>query len=588
MRDRLAHRGPDAAGLLERSLDDAGLRPWLMLGHRRLTVVDPAPEAKQPMLSACGRFAIAYNGELYNDAELRRELARCGAALRTRSDTETVLAALAAWGQAALPMFRGMYALALADLRDRTILLARDPLGIKPMCYHLADGVLAAASEPSALLASGLIAPRADPVALAAYLMTIRTTIGARTLLAGVRTLLPGEWVRFETGPDGEPRETTRGVVPPASVVESDETRSARHTTREIVTDAVRRHLRADVPICGLLSGGLDSTIIASVAARELGSLHTYCSGSPGGEDFAFARAAADALGTRHTDVPVTRELFARRVPEMVAALAWPLSTPNEVAIHEVARAMRADGMIVTLSGEGADELFGGYDGVLEWAARAEAQLDLEAPDGETRASRLADAYLATHTWSSPASLPRVLARGLVEAEPWEDARAEYRALLASARRPGDPLHAHLVLLRSINLEGLLRRLDTATMLAGVEGRTPIADAVVCAAAEMLPDDAKFRAAAAGEPARTKIALREAFAADIPSHILRRPKASFPLPFQEWVADLAPIVRESVFLRNVLAPGVADAVAAQPAERWRLAWPLVNLALWAEATRVRT
>lgn len=589
LRDVMTHRGPDGAGLWR----DGNVA----LAHRRLIVVDPSPHADQPMRTADGRFTLVYNGELYNDAELRAELGSSGVRFRTRSDSETVLEALAAWGGDGLGRLRGMYALALHDARDHTMLIARDPLGIKPLYWRLGQGdagpTLIAASEIPAILAHPGVPVRPDAAVVSAYLTTIRTTLGDRTLFEGVRALRPGESIRFDLSEDPIRATHAHRCMPDGStgVPPGD----GATGVRAAVEDSVRRHLRSDVPICCLLSGGLDSTITAAIARRELGELHTYCSGAapdPGADspdDFTFARLAAEHLGTRHVEVPITRALFAQRWRELVSASGVPLSTPNEVAIHEVSLRMRADGRVVTLSGEGADELFGGYEAPLREAGRFEAALPaVAAPTAEARRARF---QIDSNAWIPLAIKTTVLAAPVARAAEGDAVLIDAYGVEWSRIAPGgprdDPLQAHLRFHRRVNLAGLLLRLDSATMRAGVEGRTPLADACVAALAEALPMDAKFTAARADAtappaPARSKRVLREAFAHVVPPGILARPKASFPLPFQAWIADHAGVLRSSRFAREWFAPRALDAVAADPSRLWNLAWPMMNVALWGD------
>lgn len=600
-RDRMARRGPDGAGLA--SVHGAGA--WsggsATFAHRRLAVIEPGLAGAQPMTSACGRWMIAYNGELYNDAEVRAEI---GArwAFRTRSDTETVMAAVAVWGLEAASRLRGMYALALLDARTGTAWLARDPLGIKPIFIAERGEALFFSSEPrpaAEWAAGGLPGARvhADPAGVAAYMTTIRTTLGARTMYPGVRTLLPGEWLQLSLAGG---RITSRSVIArPRDVARHVGDTAGDQSLRGLIERSVKAHLRSDVPLCCLLSGGLDSTIIATLAQRHHGDLHTYCAGAVGGErgeDFIWAERVARRLGTRHTEVGVTRRQFSARVPEMIEALGAPLSTPNEVAIHEVAKAMRADGKVVTLSGEGADELFGGYDQVLAAAATFEAMCGVGFDCPKDRARHSATFWLASHAWVGEPAMARILRPDAAEAA-GDRTRACIESAFAAieeeigALRPGSvefAVERHLRYQRRVNLEGLLRRLDTAAMLAGVEGRTPLADAVVCDAAERLPAGRKIRLAerdgvfSHGQPADSKIALRDAFAGIVPEGVLTRPKASFPLPFDAWMADLAPRIRDASLLREFIRPEVLEVVAAAPAEHWRLAWPLANLAIWSD------
>jgi asparagine synthase (glutamine-hydrolysing) len=574
MRDTMAARGPDGHGLW--SCD------WATLAHRRLAVVDLSPDAAQPMLSPDGLHALVYNGELYNDADLRRELAAAGAVFRTRCDTETVLRALMHAGAGALPQMRGMYALGWLDQSRRTLLLARDPLGIKPLYYAVVDGgrELVFASDIRAILAHPLVPARPDPVAVSAYLTTIRTVMGERTLFSGVRMLRPGHGLEIDaSAQDLRIRRFDQPIK--GQGCEDLDPQIAAERIRRAVTDSVRRHLRSDVPVCALLSGGLDSTVIASLLAADLGPIRTYCSGAEGptglGEDFDFARLVAGRIGSAHTDVPISRERFAQRWGEMVAELGVPLSTPNEVAIADVCARLRADGNIVALSGEGADELFAGYAGPMAQAAAYESSpLQGRVHPGEFQ--------LNANAWVLPALKPSLLSQAALRATESDAALVEYYRDEFDRTREfqGEPLQAHLLFQRRINLAGLLQRLDTASMLASVEGRTPFADRVVCALAESLPMAMKYTPASADHAARTKTILRLAFADMVPAEVIRRPKASFPLPFQEWVADSVRPLRDSAFARELFSPAAIDQIASNPAQLWNLAWPAINLAMWGQ------
>ncbi|USN98936.1 MAG: asparagine synthase (glutamine-hydrolyzing) [Phycisphaeraceae bacterium] len=575
MRDALEHRGPDDAGLFA--------APGVLLGHRRLVVIDPTSAGRQPMQTPDGRFVLVYNGELYNDREIRAELERDGVAFRSSCDTETVLHAVARWGVDAGRRLRGMYALALWDTRERVLLLGRDPFGMKPLYWTelqgAANGGIAFASEIPALLRHPGIAARPDWAAVSGYLTTIRTTLGERTMYEGIRCVRPGAWMRFEFG-DGIRPET---VFP---TYKGDGTGSA--DVAAAVEDSVRAHLRSDVPWCSLLSGGLDSTILATLATREAGPLRTYVSGCPGAgeglaDDFAFARVAAEAIGSTHTEAPVDRDMFLERWPWMVERLGVPMSTPNEVAINEVARTLRGEGHVVTLSGEGADELFGGYD--LPMASAAEHV----AANPEATIAEDAAYAMGAAAWMRPDQKHLFVSPGF-----WEDAeqdaalRETYEGDLGAlsgavagdfdgASRDEQRQQALLRMLRTVNLAGLLQRLDTATMLASVEGRTPFADVRVAGLAERLPMARKF---VAGDPPGTKVALREAFAGRVPTSILERPKRSFPLPFQAWLGEMTGAIRGSGLVAEIYSPAAVQLVCADPGAAWNLAWPMANLAVW--------
>jgi len=585
MRDTMSHRGPDGAGLW-RSTDGA-----VVLAHRRLAVVDLSPKAAQPMTTADGRYVISYNGELYNDGELRAELLARANRFLTRSDTETVLAVIAeSWADGPARL-RGMYALAVYDTLTHRLLLARDPLGIKPLYWWTDSGdspSFVFASEPRAILGHPDVAARPDWVTISSYLTTIRTTLGDRTLFAGIRTVRPGEVLELDLR--ARAPVTPRVVRRWASVPVGSRISAAR--VGDTVGQSVAAHLRADVPVCALLSGGLDSTIITRSASLyglgSSGSVRTYSAGHDDGStdsDLPCARRAAIELGTLHSEAFITRELFLGRWAEMVTRLGMPLSTPNEIASNLVARRLRADRQVVALSGEGADELFGGYDLILNAAAAFEAVA--RNADSEELALRRANLHIEANAWVPPTSKREVLAPAIWRACQQDAAMraelaSEFAQLAADAGPQATGLDVHLRYLRRVNLAGLLQRLDTSTMLEGVEGRTPFADQRVAECAESMPASAKFTPARDGRPAATKVPLRAAFAHDMPAWVLTRPKASFPLPFAGWLDGMGEFLRKSEFAATAFSCGSIEAVAQQPAALWRLAWPMINLAMWGD------
>lgn len=678
MRDRLAHRGPDGAGLW-RSTEG-----HVAFAHRRLAVLDLSPGGAQPLVSADGTCVLTYNGELYNDLALRQRLAKAGAAFPSACDSHTILAALQHHGPGALASFRGMFALAFFDARSSTLLLARDPLGIKPLYYWLHEDAhgeeLVFASEIPAILAHPACSPTPDLVSVSAYLSTIRTTLGPRTLFKDIRTLLPGQVLSVDlsdvscgrlriTDLSDEINERRSASADGVCAMNTSPNRSrggsehssssswssggegrrgegaaeAAMATRTALVDSVRAHLRADVPACVLLSGGLDSSIITAEAMQALrdaaqtaggnhtATLHTYCAGAriPGASssdvrtigDLDAAQRVAEALGTSHHEAEVTGSMFSERWAWMIDRLGVPLSTPNEVAINQVARVLRAQGHIVALSGEGADELFAGYDLPLGAAFEFERAT---LRDGLPRTAAARAAFqLESNAWVSPTVKGTVLRPEIWSAiERDAAAYASYTESFEHAEREcartglTDSLDPHLRFQRSINLAGLLARLDTSMMLEGVEGRTPFADVCVAALADRLPMSMKFEPSAGGGgaggggggggaglrggPEHSKRVLRAAYAhasrathsthADsrstrdavaLPPWVLERPKASFPLPFQTWMGEHAPLVRSSPWAREVFTPEVIDLVATQHAAVWNVAWPVINLTLWA-------
>jgi len=562
MNDRLTHRGPDGSGMWRQGP--------AAFAHRRLKVIDLTDGGAQPMVA--GDHALVYNGEIYNDHDLRQGLEASGTTFRSTCDTETLFALLHRNGPGALGTIRGMYALGWVDLSKRTLILARDPMGIKPLYYWRGEigGVMTVvfASEPTAILEHPAISAAPDPVGISTYLTTLRTSLDDRTMFEGIKAIRAGETIGFDLD-DPTLTPSVLGQWSP-----SPEPADVLGALRE----TVGLHLRADVPTCCLLSGGLDSTLVCAIARERDSELSTYCAGAEQGaddDDLSFAHRASEALGVRHVRAPVDRGLFLKRWPEMVRRMGVPMSTPNEVAINEVARVLRSEGKVVALSGEGADELFAGYEAPISLAAGHVASGNDDPGVFQLRA----------HAWLDPALKlqafqPRFWAG--VDEDAWLfRAYRDLHEQAAGEAGVDGPMEAHLRMHRRVNLTGLLGRLDTATMLESVEGRTPYADRKIADLAASIPFDQKATMADAAVTG-TKLPLRNAGEGLVPSEILSRPKASFPLPFQGWIGSVVSDVLAVPFLQEVYTPGAIAAIASDPATNWNLAWPMANLAIWGE------
>lgn len=591
MRDTMVRRGPDGAGLL--------LRENMALGHRRLAILDTSEAGSQPMSTEDDRFHLVYNGELYNDAELRAELRACGAVPRgfqSECDSETVLLAFATWGPEAFGKMRGMFALGIYDTVEHRLHLARDPLGLKPLYLHLAiggvgrapAGELTFASDPSAILRHPGIDALPDFGMASAYLTTLRSVLGRRTLFHGVESIQPGERAVY----DAKTGKLERHSFVEAPVVSRElPLHEAESMVRDAMQDSLARHLRSDVPICSLLSGGLDSTILCRLVKDQGRDLQTWCAGGPregeGPTDFEFARAVADELGTDHHEVELSRESFAKNWEWMIHENGLPLSTPNEVAIYGISQGLREAGQIVTVSGEGADELFGGYELAMQAAS------DFVA--GPRSAGSGGSFQLESAAWISLGLKPHVLAP-----DAWQAASGDahlidhyetgFRRIREEVGPEGSEFDAHLRFLRHVNLTGLVQRLDTASMLASVEGRTPFADWEVARLAEAMPMSLKFEAAKAGESgaaqassaSRGKRILRSAWEGKIPRSVIQRSKHSFPIPFQDWIRGDGWRLETSPFARVCFNSNSLREVAQDPGSHWQLAWPMMNLAMWGD------
>lgn len=359
----LAHRGPDAQGLW---VDPAA---GIALGHRRLAIVDLSVHGRQPMASACGRYVMVFNGEIYNHRELRAQLERVGRApaWRGHSDTEVLLAAFAAWGvDATLRRATGMFALALWNRESRVLTLARDRIGEKPLYYGRIGDALVFASELKALRAYPGFDGEIDRDALCLYLR--HSAVPApHTIYRGIRKLPPGSWIQFEHAQD-TPRIRTYWALEHA--IDAGHHEPFAGTAAEavdrldsVLRQAVARQMEADVPLGAFLSGGVDSsTIVALMQAQSAAPVDTFTIGfhEAGYDEAGYAKAVARHLGTRHTELYVTADHALDVVPKLPAIYDEPFSDASQIPTFLVAELTRRH-VKVSLSGDGGDELFGGY-----------------------------------------------------------------------------------------------------------------------------------------------------------------------------------------------------------------------------------
>src|SRR5687768_9392758 len=353
MRDIIAHRGPDDAGLF--------VDGHAALAHRRLSIVDLAA-GHQPLANETGQVWIVFNGEVYNHADVRPELEAAGHHYKTRSDTETLIHAYEQWGDACVEHFRGMFAFAIWDAPRRRLLLARDRLGVKPLYYAKVGNRLLFASEIKAILASGLVRAEANDGALPELLGT-RYLSGSETLFKGVHRLAPGHTLVFEDG-----RVTIRkywdvpvGHADPGIAALSDRDAVARF--RELLEESVRIRLMADVPLGMFLSGGLDSSAIAAIMARMIDRpLQTFSVAfkQRAFSELDYARQVATAIKADSHEVVIDDQDFFGALPRLIWHEDEPIAHPSSIPLYFVS-ALAREHVTVVLTGEGSDELLAGY-----------------------------------------------------------------------------------------------------------------------------------------------------------------------------------------------------------------------------------
>ncbi len=556
MCDALAHRGPDDA--------DVFVGAGVSMGARRLAIQDLSPAGRMPMRDATGRCCIAYNGEIYNFADLRAELRERGYAFRSRSDTEVLLNAWIEWGVACFHRLVGMFAFAVHDAEEGSVTLVRDRFGIKPLYYRERQGHLQFASETKALPC--LAEAGVDAHSLMEWSLYRNIDALTRdTMFRGIVSVLPGEAVRIQGG-----EIERRRVYSPIDGVDREEfERLGKAPTLEVISAlgeqveiAVRSRLVADVPVGTLLSGGLDSSLVTAIAARHHGRFTAFNVALPDHERLDESRHAthvARHLGVDLVTAPLTGEAFRRALPRVVFHSDMPITHPNSVAYDLITAVARERGVIVLLTGEGADELFGGYS----WNYRRRRTLLRIASLLDTLPARLRGVLalvtysmvgLPATSWRFRELLPQTV--DLID----RYARRDWleRCTAAYDFVPGrfdrSVLGAMLADLYDF-LAPLLRRLDRMSMANSVECRVPFLDHRLAHLATALP--LSYRLGRRSD----KWVLKRVAGRYVPDEILRRKKVGFPLPTAEFIAPLLSprLFRDGFLVRDLGLqwPGVA-------------------------------
>ncbi len=623
MSDAIAHRGPDGEGFWEAPAGDNGWGP--MLAHRRLSILDLSNAASQPMRDAATGNVLILNGEIYNYVELRRQLVARGYNFQSTGDTEVMLRSLSVDGSKAVESLRGMFAFGLWNARDRSLLIARDPLGIKPL-YVMRNSdpngswAVAFASELRALLASGLMGvAKLNP--LAAHSVTWNGFLVApQTAVRGIESLMAGELCLYDSrGNEAERRTywTPRGD--PRSMPIGEEELAVE------LEKCVKLHLASDVPLGVFLSGGVDSSAVANLAQRAAeGRIRTFTLSFDEAEfsEGSIARRVADAIGTQHQELILTQAHFIGRLEAALDSLDQP--TFDGLNSYYMSHAVREAGLKVALVGSGGDELFGGYTSFrdipkfmgwaksIQWApksvqvamGRAVARM-MQGSGGsfppQTRWAKLPDMMRKSH---DPVSLYQ-LAYALFVPE-------SQRRLLGNQLSDGltDGLPAAMLdRLRACSMgsevlpsigrleqalflgERLLRDTDATSMSASIEIRLPLVDHVLFEHVERLPTDLRFR------PIGRKAILRRIGLAGLSPEHFERPKAGFVLPYDNWLrGSLGDLIDSTMRDPDAIAPtGLAPTevgklwqafLDGEPGLYWTRIWAIYVYIRWCHRHRI--
>jgi len=581
MNEAQRHRGPDDAGLVQ--CGD------VVLGNTRLAIIDTSAAGHQPMHDAETGNWITYNGETYNFKELRREL---GGEWASNTDTEVVLRAYRRWGVDAFRRLRGMFALAIWDNRKQRLILARDPLGIKPLYYYAAKETFVFASELRALLASRLVPRRLSAAGIDSYLAN-GSVAAPLTIVDGVRQLLPGHYLESV-----EFKETEFATPPDDQAPDRKDAAVAK--LRDELEESLRLHLVSDVPLGLFLSGGMDSSALVALMSRiseQRSKTFSVVFDEATFTEAPFSRAVAARFQTDHTEIRLNEDRLLSILPEALAAMDQP--TMDGINTFVVSQAVKNAGVTVALSGLGGDELFAGYpsfrralklDSLSRTARRVLRTASSVVRNGSGQRHKLwqlansdgtpADVYRISRQLFSPDSIARITGRRISESN-------------------GHHFDSDVVnTISRLELSGymsntLLRDTDAMSMAHSLEVRVPFVDTKLVDYVLSLPGAWKLNHGTKGP----KPLLAAALADLLPRDFLARPKMGFALPFEKWLqqnlrTEVSAVLEDS----SLLSAPALNSRAVQSLWRkflhkpravgWSRPWSLYVLAKWCELNRV--
>jgi asparagine synthase (glutamine-hydrolysing) len=600
----LAHRGPDDSGTVQlKETHPESLE--IGLGHRRLSILDLSPLGHQPMQDPVSGSWIVFNGEIYNFRALKKELEENGACFKSNCDTEVILAAYRVWGESCLTSLEGMFAFAIWDAPRKRLLLARDPMGIKPLYYSQSDQTFIFASEVRTLLGTGLVPRNPDPAGVLSFL-TFGSVYEPWTMVERIKALPPGHLLTLENG-SVTIREYWNPLKSSTSAQSTDSANAKKLPA--ILRDAVLSHLVSDVPVGIFLSGGIDSSALVALL-RHNGVRASTFSLVFEEEEFneaQYSREVARCFDTDHHEISVSQQDTLTALPDALHAMDAP--TIDGINTYLVSAKTRAAGVKVALTGLGADEMFAGYSnfrrvpqmeifssrlGRLPRFARQplSASMALFAGKGD-RNRKLAELATADKSVTHPYFLARMLfgateREALFAASTYQSAQQSLDRVLQESVIAGeslDPINRVSYLESTFYMRNtLLRDSDFMSMAHGLELRVPFLDRALVEALFRIHGKRKL------EGNSPKPLLLASLGVELPSGIVNRPKRGFTLPFERWLrGEMKPVVEDTLLKNNwdrvsINANAVRDVWNRFQAGKtsWSRPWSLFVLARWCE------
>ena len=590
----IEHRGPDAGNV--EIFGNIGL------GHRRLSIIDLARHADQPMISDEGQYAIAYNGEIYNFPALKDDLLALGFIFKTSSDTEVVLKAYEAWGTSCFQKFNGMFALAIVDGNTGELIIARDSLGIKPLYLHQTSGFTVFSSEIKAILKHPKVNRAINNQSITEY-MWYGNTLGNNTFYKDISEVLPGQFLRFsKSGCFTHTAFFEAELVQEQEIDEAD----AVVKTRELLAESVERHMISDVPVGIFLSGGVDSSAITAFASKQgKRKVNTYTAAfdfQGGSNDLASAKSMSQLFNTKHQELSISGNDIADVIEALVHSHDQPFGDAANIPLYMMTRAVGSE-MKVILQGDGGDELFGGYSiyktiyNANKWNKLSFLSGLLDVVDlKNTRGLQIRRFLSAVGMSDRTLKTALLLTMESFRSDPLQIFNPGFRESLEKInvfnefedlayKLPTDCDDLKSIFLTDIKItlpKTFLEKVDKSTMANSVEIRVPLLDKELTEFALSLPSDLKLKN---GEQ---KYILRQALRGVIPDYVLDRPKTGFGVPYAYWLAkELRPFFTDHISTKAVSqvlnVNGIISMLDLHEKGKGNygfLLWKTLNLAIW--------
>lgn len=544
-------RGPDNSGYDK--IDNVSL------GHRRLSIIDLNNISNQPMNSYNNKYTIVFNGEIYNYKEIRDELLDLGFTFKTDGDTEVILNAYEAYGVKSLDKFIGMFAFVLYDINNKELFIARDRLGVKPLYYTINNEGMSFSSEIKSILALDNFKRKVNLRAISSYL-SYRYPIGNDTFFEGIDVFPPAHWMKIDV--NGNKTIEKYWDFNDKIILQNEDKGELYYVEKlkELIASSVKYRMVADVPVGAYLSGGVDSSILTyELAKLKEGKINTFTIGfsEEGFNEFSFSKIVSNLCNTNHKEILINEEIYFDTMEELIKYKDAPLGVPNEVPLYLMSKELKKY-VTVVLSGEGADEIMGGYSRIFSSSEDYEKIMDLNLDKTSELYDKLISKYgknlprtevehfLSLYQYCS-SSFKAELFHKRIDFEKIENELKVVFVDNFNKLKGQTYLNKMLYCFEKIHLPGLLNRLDTTTMSASVEGRVPFVDHRLVEFVFSVPNHYKLmwnenknlnKSKLGDELAENlnipKYLLKKAYEDILPNEILYRKKMGFPVPLNKW------------------------------------------------------